>query len=67
MTKPHQPEKPPWQPRIDQPADFHTGVPPRNLPGEVLDPPTLLDDLEEEAAEEASPGSAPTDPTTAVR
>jgi hypothetical protein len=73
MSKQHKPEKPPWQPRIEQPAEFHTGVPPRNLIGEVLDPPTLLDELDAEGAddtetaEEPSVASAPIDPTAKVR
>jgi hypothetical protein len=67
MNNPHKPEKPPWQPHIEQPAEFHTGVPPRNLIGEVLDPPTLLDDLEAEDAAEGSPESPPIEPTTRVR
>ena len=44
MTQRFKPEPPPWQPKIEQPGPFHTGVPPRELIGEVLDAPEELDD-----------------------
>jgi predicted alpha/beta hydrolase len=62
MTKRHKTEKPPWQPIIEEPAPFHTGVPPRDLIGERIDPPVTLDELDESELEdsvEAAPKAAP--------
>ena len=52
MEKQHKHERPPWRPRIEQLPEFHTGVPPRDLIGEVPEPPLTFHDTE---AEELDP------------
>jgi hypothetical protein len=63
MTQRFKPEQPPWQPRIDEPVPFHTGVPPRSLVGEVTDRSEQLDDVAAEEAEGSTADPAPPDRT----
>ncbi len=48
MTNERKTRQPPWQPRIETLPEFHTGVPPRDLAGEVEDPPVPLDEVDED-------------------
>jgi hypothetical protein len=48
MAKQHHIEQPPWRPTVEEPAPFHTGVPPRDIIGEELEAPP---DLQDEDAE----------------
>jgi hypothetical protein len=59
MTKEYKTEQPPWRPQIEEPVPFHTGVPPRDLIGEVLDPKVTLDETEVEVEMTAEPAPKP--------